>query len=301
MKNIFVLVNPFAGNGRAVVVAKKVLKTLKDLNARIHLKVIKQFEKISDIIKDLTDPFDYLVIIGGDGTVRSAVEGILRGKKDYILGTYPGGSGGEVSHFAKTLSILSLKNALLKTCVKEIDVFNADVTLTIGSRASYHFVANLQIGHFAFGIQQTPKIAKKLFGGVGYMIGVLRALLKRENALSHVIGDKKKIFSGRIYTIHFGNMPTTRGGVPVAPLADPSDSKIDIMLAKALTKKEAFEALPQVLKGEHLKHPAVIYDQLKTVYVKSEGDHIAIDGEYLGLFKELRIRFSGKVKILCNH
>lgn len=108
------------------------------------------------------------------------------------------------------------------------------------------------------------------------------------------------MFLGKIYTIHLGNVPTTRGGIPIAPLADPTDSLVDMMLARSLSRIEALSALPSALDGSHLSHPAVIYKQFNKIHVISEGDHLAIDGEYLGFFRELVVTHAGKIELLCN-
>jgi len=298
--NIFVLANPQAGMGRAIEALGDVIKAVRALKAKTRIKILEKSEKISDVIQYADESFDYLIAIGGDGTIKSVVDGILKSKNKITLVTYLGGSGGEVARYAGILSYTSLKNALLEENITRVDVFRARIRFTDNRVEEHNFVANLQIGHFAHGICLTPQIAKKIFGGTGYMLGVLKALVARRNVPAKVIGDNNHIYSGLVYTIHFGNVATTRGGVPVAPLADPTDGKIDMMLARGINQLEALHALPMVLRGEHLKHPAVIYKQLRNVTVISKGDHIAVDGEYLGSFTHLKILYSGKIALLCS-
>ncbi len=300
MLEIYVLANPLAGYKRGIVVARKISRLLRDNGFDFKLRVIKENESILDVISEIDDSFEYLLVIGGDGTVRSAVEGLMLHKKKHKLICFPGGTGSELSIYANTTTIRNLIRALRNRNTTRIDVFLANVTLKDGTKLNKYFVANLQIGHFALGVKETPPLAKRLFYGSGYMVGIFKAIIKRRNRFARVMGDNEEIFSGKIYAIHLGNVPTTRGGILIAPLADPADSLIDMMLAKALSRMEALSALPSVLNGEHLSHPAVIYKQFHRIYIISEGDHLAIDGEYLGNFEKVTVTHAGKIDLLWN-
>ncbi len=249
----------------------------------------------------MDDSYEYLLVIGGDGTIRSAVEGLVINEKKHKLICFPGGTGSELSIYANTTNISDLIQSLLFGRETDVDVFLARIKLVDNHYKEHYFIANLQIGHFALGVKDTPPLAKRLFYGSGYMVGILKAIIKRINRFAKIMAVNKEIYSGYIYAIHLGNVPTTRGGIPIAPLADPTDMKIDMMLAKALRRIEALKALPKALEGTHLSHPAVIYEQLDRLHVLSEGDHLAIDGEYLGMFKEIYVHHSGKIKLLYNH
>ncbi len=292
------LVNPLAGYGRAMIALRRIRKFLSHLKARI--RILKPHESIREMISGIGEP-EYLIVIGGDGTVRSAVDALLgRGLKNVILVPYLGGSGGELSHYANLLSPENLREAFLHGNVEDIDVYRTEVELSNGEKRRLIFVANLQIGHFAQGIKETPGISKRILGSQGYMIGVMKAIMKRVNKYV-TVSSRNFSFSGFIYTIHFGNTSTTRGGVPVAPLANPMDGKLDMMLAKAISRREAIRALPSVLRGKHLSHYAVIYKQFShPVMISLDNDHVAVDGEYLGLAKSVRIEAVGKIKLLCN-
>lgn len=300
MKEIYVIANPLAGDKRGLITARRILNYLRENKIYFKYRFLKPNEKIPDIIRRIKSSFEYILVIGGDGTVRSAVEGIIESKVKYKLICFPGGTGSELSIYAKTTTMQALFKALSEGEIVDVDVFLARIKSIRNEIISKYFIANLQIGHFALGVKETPPLAKRLFYGSGYMIGIIKALLRRRNRYAVVKTGKKQLFSGFIYAIHLGNVPTTRGGIPIAPFANPTDARIDMMLAKALNRKEALKALPKALEGTHLSHPAVIYKQLKELRIFSEGDHLAIDGEYLGLFREIRVIHHGKIQLLCN-
>ncbi|MGQ4891791.1 MAG: diacylglycerol/lipid kinase family protein [Candidatus Njordarchaeia archaeon] len=156
------------------------------------------------------------------------------------------------------------------------------------------------MGHFTQGIKETPLKLKKIFGSNGYMVGVLKAVFERKNKETSVIGDNRSIYQGKTFTIHLGNLKTTRGGVKVTPLAKPNDGKIDMLLARGIGKIEALKTLPKVLEGKHLTHPAVIYGQFKRIKIESEGDHLAIDGEYLGIARRAEVVYHGEIAVITN-
>ena len=297
---LYVLVNPTARFGKAMELVKPLEKHLEKTWRDVKIKVLKFGESIKGVIQRIDDIYNILIIVGGDGTIKSVVENMLNLKRRFTIIPFLGGTGGELARFTRILSIKDLENALKKGEKREIDAFTVEIAYPNGKREKHIFVANMQIGHFAQAIKETPLIAKKLLGSNGYMIGVLKAILKRVNKNCKVKCDKRTVYTGPIYTIHFGNLKTTRGGIPVTPLAKPNDGKIDMLLARSITKTDALKTLPSVLNGKHLNHPAVIYKQAQEVKIICKGEPVAIDGEYLGIFSKAEIKHKAKIDVLCN-
>ena len=91
---------------------------------------------------DLTE-FDAIIVIGGDGTINEAVNGLIRsGKSHYLpLGLIPSGSG---NAFASDLNLNSIDQAvenILKFNLMEIDVmkinYNNSTTYSINTGLGY--------------------------------------------------------------------------------------------------------------------------------------------------------------------
>lgn len=294
------LINPFARFGRAIDLVKPLHKYLKDTRESLKIKILRLGERIQDIIRIIDDAYRYLIIVGGDGTVKSAIESIFMLGRKFTIVPFLGGTGGELARFTGILSLRDLANALMRGRKREIDTFSVNVKYPNKKEEKHMFVANMQIGHFSHSIKETPSLAKRLFGSNGYMIGVLKAVFKRVNKNCIVTCDNRLLYDGPIFTIHLGNLKTTRGGVPVTPLASPSDGKVDILLAKSISKIDALKTLPLVLQGKHLNHPAVIYEQARELKIVCDDEHLAIDGEYLGTFSEASIKYETKIEVLCS-
>jgi len=188
MRSIYVIANPLAGDKRGIIAARRIIKSLSSNKLSFKHRFLRKNERIPDIIHEIDDTFEYILVIGGDGTVRSAVEGLILYKKKHKLVCFPGGTGSELSIYANTTTIRDLTNALYTGNIVKTDVFLAQIDLKNGDTLSQYFIANLQVGHFALGVKETPPIAKRLFYGSGYMVGILKAVIKRRNRYAAVLG-----------------------------------------------------------------------------------------------------------------
>ncbi len=295
---VYVIVNPYSRHGYNLTLAKKLAKKLKEYKIRFKFKFLKRSEKISGETLKTWD-YDYLVVVGGDGTINSTVKAMIKSRVNFPIITLLGGTGGELPRYTNILKPEHVIKALSIQKIVEIDVFKAIIHKE--NKVEEHVVvANMQIGHFAQSIMETPLTAKKTLGGNGYMFGVIKAAIERKDKEAKITVNKNTVHMGKTFTVHLGNLKTTRGGIKVTPLAKPNDGKIDVLIARHLTPIQSLKALPKVLTATHLTHPAVIYMQTREIKITTIGDHTAIDGEYIGKINGAKITHTNKIKVLTR-
>ena len=124
-KSLLFFANPKSGKGSAVSIFPRVDRALKKNNFNSTLYVSKKRGDIKNkiISMDLTE-FDAIIVIGGDGTINEAVNGLIRsGKSHYLpLGLIPSGSGNAVASDLNLNSIDQAVENLLKFNLMDIDL-----------------------------------------------------------------------------------------------------------------------------------------------------------------------------------
>ncbi len=117
-KDILFIINPNSGKEKA----EKLLKKIKEYSVDFSAIITTDKKDFKRVLTDKVDDYKLFVLVGGDGTVNSAVRFFLN-IKDKILAIYPAGSG---NGFARELgyeaSLQKLMQALKNPETIDIDV-----------------------------------------------------------------------------------------------------------------------------------------------------------------------------------
>ena len=123
-KDILFIINPNSGRKKAEKLLKQIKKFSSDFSAIITTDK-KYFKKI---LREKIENFKLFVLVGGDGTINSAVRYFIN-RPDKILAIYPAGSG---NGFARELGYKPSLEKLMKA-IENPETVNIDV-LHIGKR-----------------------------------------------------------------------------------------------------------------------------------------------------------------------
>ena len=291
-KSLYFFINPVSGKGVAKKIFTKVSKALCASGIDVKLYVSKYKGDIADNISniDLTD-VDGVVVIGGDGTIHEAINGLIKSGKHYYLpmGVIPAGSG---NAYASDLNINDLDqaiNALIKFEIKKIDI------MEINHRDGTSYSANI----LGWGMAaRVNKIAEKLrfLGGIRYTIASIICIifLKPERMdfnIDDIVIKAKGLLFLALNTVHTGK------GMKMAPNAEMDDGLLDIILFKNATRLNIFRIFMKIYNGEHIYCEGVEYIQAKQFSINTSNDSLNIDGENMG-YSPVKVRLlSNKLKI----
>ncbi len=67
--------------------------------------------------------------------------------------------------------------------------------------------------------------------------------------------DGEEVHRGRMLLLAAMNGPMYGGGIPIAPMADPRDGRLSVVLAGKFSRMGVVLILPRLLMGRHLSHP----------------------------------------------
>lgn len=85
MSNILLVYNPVAGKGVNLKWVTKVCKALEDKGHNVLPHPTSEVETAYDICNEFYDAYDIFIIIGGDGTVNSAIQRLVNQEKPIMI------------------------------------------------------------------------------------------------------------------------------------------------------------------------------------------------------------------------
>mgnify|MGYP003623551170 CR=1 FL=1 len=271
MKKIYIVANPFSGGGKCSEKVSISAKLLKDNGFNCHMLYSQKIGEIPMLIhQSIQSGAECIVVAGGDGTMREAVEALVY--QDVPAFLFPFGTGNDL---ALALGISSDP----EQCVRQLS--NGSIkNLDAGMVNSSYFLNVAGLGFDVEVLIQTERYKKRFKAKSAYRLGLIHALLNlRQTSVTIRQKDAETRFGAMITSI--GNGRFIGGGMEAHPLAEPSDGLLDLCAIHDLKKRQIPLALFRFLKGRHLDLPATYY---------ARGDEFTVDAEM-----EMPIQLDGEI------
>lgn len=280
-----IVINPVGASGGTMKVWHKVEPLFQSahIDYVVHTSTIE--DGIENICHRLTDTLEktYIVIIGGDGTLNEAVNGIVN-FKNTMLGFIPCGSGNDLAralHISKNVKEVfeSLKDGTIKhICdVGEI-TFHNSVDEYRGKLPSHirRFNVSAGIGFDAeicqkVHVSKMKKVLNKIhLGKLSYIFEAVKVIFGAPMIPFDITldGDMKK-YTKCLFAVGM-NHAYEGGGFKFCPNAKENDELIDICLADHLTRFDFFKIFPYAYNGNHVKFKGVHTFKAKTIKIDTE-------------------------------
>jgi diacylglycerol kinase (ATP) len=225
------------------------------------------------------------VVVGGDGSVNEAVNGVLAASRPEPpeLAILPRGTG---TDFVRTFAIPTNVDRALEIAVsgqaRAIDAGRVTYQSWGGKEETSHF-ANIASAGMSGAVAQRANASSKALGGkVSFLWATLAVFAGWRNAeVSVQVDDERR--AGRMYDVIVANCEYLGGGMRMCPGADPADGLFDVLLIGDITKTDLALTLPKVYRGTHLPHPKAEALRGRRVVVETPTPlPIELDGEQPG-------------------
>ncbi len=244
MSKGYVIYNPLAGNGKAKEDAQLLQVVLEEELEYYDMTRITNYAAfIGGIVQE-----DYLVIVGGDGTLNRFVNATDGLEITQEILYYPAGTGND---FAKDLGVGENPRPITEY-LKELPSVEVQ-----GKR--YRFINGVGFGIDGYCCQVGDALRKIPGKKVNYTGIAIKGLLMHfapRNATVTVDGKEytyKKVWiaptmHGRFYG----------GGMIPTPKQDRSSGKLSVMLFHGAGRLRTLCVFPSIFKGEHIKHTKMV-------------------------------------------
>lgn len=215
---------------------------------------------------------------GGDGTINGVVNALQAIGADVPLGVLPFGTGNDLAH---TLAIPHDPDAawdvLLRGHEQVIDLFRMD---TSGER---RFGINVAAGGFSGQVDEAlTSEAKATWGPLAYLLGAAQVLPDLQEYETYIAFDGAPRQRMEVLNVVVANGRTAAGGRPVAPIANPCDGLLDVIVVKAGSMPALAKVGTRLVAGNYLGSPLVHHRRVRQVAVASDpGMWFNVDGELI--------------------
>ncbi|TDQ00033.1 YegS/Rv2252/BmrU family lipid kinase [Halanaerobium saccharolyticum] len=288
-KKIMAIVNPASAGGKTAELWPKKSRVFKR-----EFKYFKEVytetagEAVEIARKAVSLNYDYLMAVGGDGTVNEIVNGMLAAdladnlKTKLIISAH--GTGSDLS---RVLSLPKKTEALIKRIKKnqsrEVNLVKSSYLNHQGEKISRYFINIADCGMGAEVAKKLNASKKTIDGSLSYLFKLFQTLFSYQNKFVRVEADQNLIYEGLLNSVVIANGNYFGGGINIAPEADLFSEKINLVLLKDFSKTAIIYNLIKAYQGKHLSHPLVESHFVKEIKVSSDREvQLEMDGETVG-------------------
>lgn len=268
------LVNPIAGGKRG----KRMIKNLSRIEGRLNklgvAYTVYKTEKRGDATeltkKIIADGADNVIVVGGDGTLHEVINGFSDFDR-VTLGIIPCGTGND---FATSLKIpedpIKALDIILKNTPAFVDYMQMPTVRGLN-------IVGMGIDVEVLKLYEECKIKTK----ITYTKCLLKALLgfKCVQFDASFDGGEPQRYSS--FTACIANGYRYGGGIPICPVADPTDKQMDFVAVSGMGKLKTAAAVVKLKAGKILSVKESTHGNMKTVTVTPATEHytVNVDGE----------------------
>ena len=302
----YVIVNPASKSGQGLAIWNRLKKIFEERKIPYKILFTKGAGHVTKAVAKLTaldddgkeKPPIKLIILGGDGTMNEALQGI-RDFNKVLLGYIPTGSSNDL---ARDLRLPKDPSVILGTILDGKHVRSMDLGLltyadTSGERSRLNvrtidnkrfFAVSSGIGFDAAVCEEAnssrfKKMLNKLkLGKLTYLAIALRQLIAAKSVSCDIYLDseEKPIHLNRFLFTAFMIHKYEGGGFQFCPMADACDGKLDLCVVGSIPKPVILTALPTAYFGKHYIFSAIKhYEARKVTFHSSIPLWVHTDGE----------------------
>jgi diacylglycerol kinase (ATP) len=272
--------NPVSGSARGGLQLRKAEALLALKGVSVTPVATQRAGHASELARDLARAGHAIVLVlGGDGTLSEAANGILAlpKAKRPTMGFLPGGTGND---FLRDFAITDLESAAKAIGGgNPVDVDAVDVRWPGGSHYSINLVGS------GLAAKAGARFGKSFrwLGPKGYDVAAAIEIAAMKACPTRLMLDGKDC-SGDLPLVIAMNSVHTGGAMRMAPDAKPTDGLLDVVTVQDIGKMQIMNLLAsKVRKGLHVKDPHVTIRRAKKVHIGPEDPSpLLMDGEIIG-------------------
>jgi len=275
-------------------------------------KEILEFKKLFEIKEELTEGqgernaqnlakkaleegFERIIVVGGDGLLNEAVNGIMGAREgnfssNFALAIIPTGAG---NNFAKELGIKNIKEAF--SVIKQ----NKKILVDLGKVNDRYFANCVSFGFDALVNKIANDLKTKyqfLPRNLSYLLAALgKIIMGIPNFPVQIKGEIN--YQNKVILAAITNSPSYGGIFKINPGALINDGKLNLCYITPLGRIRAFEILFRATKGTHLNLPEVKIFQFSLPLTISSPENLPFetDGEVPEPQREYKIEVLPKI------
>jgi diacylglycerol kinase (ATP) len=249
--------------------------------------------------EEIENDVDFIIIAGGDGTVRKVVKEVLKRdstEKDIPLALLPLGTA---NNFAKTLGIPLNPKQIIKS-LKTSKIKSIDIGRIYNIDESNFFLESFGFGIFPYLMQVMKKREEEYDSPEAEVQGALKKLhdiiLKYEARKCKLEIDDTD-HSGDFILAEVMNTKSIGPNLILAPQNDPGDGELEVVLIPDNQKEKFLEFISCLIQGKEQNfHFHTL--QAKKINISWQGTHVHVDDKIIKLEENEKVQLEIKEGIV---
>jgi YegS/Rv2252/BmrU family lipid kinase len=284
-----VIVNPNAGRRRGLVDWDRISGHFDDHGLKYVPVFTERPGHATEIVVRHVEDGGYrrIIVVGGDGTMNEAVNGIFAQKRfkttDITLGMITVGTGndwgrmfGIPADYGEAVKVLTRNQTFIQDA-GIVRYRNRD------EPEKRYFVNIAGMGFDAEVTRKSNRLKEKGKGGILlYFMNIFTSLINFRHVEALINVDGRNVVN-KVFSMNVGICRYNGGGMIQAPNAIPDDGLFDMTVIRKLSKTNVILSLKMLYNGTIHKHPKVDIYTGKSIRVESRDTiRLETDGESLG-------------------
>ncbi|MCB0931017.1 MAG: diacylglycerol kinase [Mycobacterium sp.] len=277
LSQITLLTNPQAGHGNAPHAAERAVARFQQLGIDVVQLVGRDTAHARELVEGaLEDGTDALVVVGGDGVIRLALQALARGTVP--LGIVPAGTGND---HAREYRLPTADPEAAVDIIAAGHTETIDLGLICGPDGSSTWFGTVAATGFDSLVSDRVNRMSWPHGRMRYNLAILAELSKLRPLPFRLVFDGEREIVTDLTLAAFGNTRSYGGGMLICPKADHSDGLLDVTMVRSGSRTKLIRLFPTVFKGTHVGLPQVVTERARTITVESPGINAYADGDYV--------------------
>lgn len=274
---VSLFINPTAGRGRT----GRRLSRILDVFARSGIDVEQYASRAvgdleSSVYAAVSEGSDRIVVVGGDGSVHEAVNGMMRAQRQARLGVIPTGTGND---FAKACEIPLDWEHAVQLLVERLSANAAWRCIDVGRMNDRYFANGAGIG-FDAKVTQAARSYRWPIGDLVYLFAIFRCMMDGVSTPDLTISSDALQWNGPVTLVNISNGPWIGGMFHIAPMADNNDGQLDLLIADPVSRLRITSLLPKLISGKHMNEPEISHVGVRRLRIDASAPVLShLDGE----------------------
>lgn len=270
--------NPVAGRGRARRRLARIRQIFEGAGVRVSIRESTGVGDLeSQVRAAVRDGAARLVVAGGDGSICEAVNGIL-GAGGAGLGVIPTGTGND---FAKACGITLAWEDATQALAGRMATGRPLGHIDAGRMNGRNFANGAGVG-FDAKVTQVARSIRWPIGNLVYLVAILRCLIDGIATPALTISAPGFAWRGPVTLANVASGPWIGGMFHIAPMADNSDARFELLIARPVTRRRLLALLPKLVRGTHLDELEITHASVGRVVIEANVPVPAhVDGEVM--------------------
>ncbi|MCQ2532161.1 MAG: diacylglycerol kinase family lipid kinase [Saccharofermentans sp.] len=272
-----IIINPSSGRESARVNIEDMLAYLvsqKKLERADIYYTAGRFDAVNFAKNTDVTQYDYLIAVGGDGTVNEVLTGMQLGGIDIPLAIYTSGTVNDFASINQLPSIPSdFARMLMNPQFKRVDC---------GKAGDSYFLNVLAGGLMTEVAYTVPSDLKTAFGPAAYWMSAMKDIPTINKTIPlKIVADGEEYEENAIMFL-ISNSKSVGGFRKLMTKADLSDGLLDILVVKKMDISAIVPLLGKLVIGDHINNENVLYIQAKEIRLSTSTDELItldVDGE----------------------